>query len=254
MQLERQFKSWTEEEIEYLCDKWGIMDAKNIAKRLCRTENAILAYACRLRLGKRQIAGGRYLSLIEAEEVLKLDYKTIKRSALKKELKATKIRVNKNSYWRVTIEDIWQFVKDNEGRIDSTKIEKGVLGAEPEWMQDRRKKDAAIPRKRNKKWTEEEDRILKMYYKRNYNVEEIAKCMNRSISSIYHRANRVIGAIRKIDIHWTDEEVELMLELEGKGLTDKEIAYELGRDFTHIADKRRRMRLNGEYEGNKKLA
>ena len=54
-----------------------------------------------------------------------------------------------------------------------------------------------------------------------------------------------------IQIKWTDKEIAMMLELEEQGLTDKEIACELGRDKDHIVCKRQLMRKHGQYQGYK---
>jgi len=43
----------------------------------------------------------------------------------------------------------------------------------------------------------------------------------------------------------------MLLEFEKKGLSDKEIAYELGREKEHITQKRKFMRDNGKYHGYK---
>ena len=50
---------------------------------------------------------------------------------------------------------------------------------------------------------------------------------------------------------WTQEEMDMLLEFEKKGLSDKEIAYELGREKEHITQKRKFMRDNGKYHGYK---
>ena len=51
--------------------------------------------------------------------------------------------------------------------------------------------------------------------------------------------------------YWSKEEINKMLELEKQGLTDKEIAYKLGRKRIHITDKRRMLRKQGLYESYK---
>ena len=85
---------------------------------------------------------------------------------------------------------------------------------------------------------------------------ELAESLNRSEGAIRSKINKLKYANKlpkkKIILRWSDEETNMLLDLEKNNLTDEEIAYELGRDKEHIVDKRRNLRNKGMYFGNKK--
>lgn len=104
-------------------------------------------------------------------------------------------------------------------------------------------------------WTKEDEEKLVEYVNKGYSNKEISKKLNRTIASInWKRADLIkAGKLERtyIAINWTEKEIKMMLEMEKKGFTDKEIAYELGRERQDITAKRGRMRLKGEYQGRK---
>lgn len=55
-------RNWTEEELEYLMDSWGVISIESIAKKLNRTTHAVSLKAGRLGLGPF-LESGEYLTL-----------------------------------------------------------------------------------------------------------------------------------------------------------------------------------------------
>lgn len=136
----------------------------------------------------------------------------------------------------------WAWAKNNRENIDFSRYMKGSIEHEPKWVDEEIKK---IKRVVPKKWTVLEDKRLIMYYKMGLSITDIAAKMDRSYSAIAHRVGRIKGIEKKkICLRWQEEEVEMLLKLKAEGRTHYDIAHELGRDFTHIADKIRRMKLN----------
>ena len=60
------------------------------------------------------------------------------------------------SYYTITWMDLMEFLESNQNEWDSRKIEKNMLGFEPEWLQEKRKRDIEENPLWYRKWTEEE--------------------------------------------------------------------------------------------------
>ena len=58
-------KWWTDKETEYLRESWGTVDISRIAKKLNRTEVAILKKAERLKLGAF-LNNGEYINILKS--------------------------------------------------------------------------------------------------------------------------------------------------------------------------------------------
>lgn len=247
----RKNKNWSLDEDDYLQEHWGVFDTKNIALKLDRSVEGIKVRAYTLGLGARQNGCGMYLNPRTISEIIDIDSKSIITWCKKGDLKSKHLKYGKHKYWQITLDDLWKFIKEYPERVNTSRFEEGSLGAEPKWMVERRKIDKGIPARDKKKWIAAEDNKLAFYYKNNYETKEIAKLMGRSISSIHHRANRNLGPVRRVILPWTDKEIQMMYEFEKQGMLDRDIAYEIGREYYHIVDKRKRLRQAGEYRGYK---
>lgn len=253
----RHGQSWTEEEKEYLISNWGLVTIKTLEKKLQRTQRAIRAKATEFKLGRKQYAQGLLFSPNQVAKILKIDNHVIYRWIEEKRLKAmNKKLIDDNQIYQIRMEDLEEFLQNNLDAWDSRRLDLYALGTEPKWLQEKRKKDMQLPVKQGSFWTEEEEKRLISYLKSGLEVKKIAKRMGRTEKSIYAKAKRLRDSggnlkPRKIMLYWTNEEVEIMLEMEKQGYTDDEIAYQLGRERIHIVDKRRNMREKGKYQGHK---
>lgn len=86
-----------------------------------------------------------------------------------------------------------------------------LVGCSPSLVSDYRNKYSIPSNGRNRKWTEEEDNKLRELYKQGKKRVDIAKELNRSLSEIMHRAERLgisykydnyHGRMRQRDIIW----------------------------------------------------
>ncbi|KOR24160.1 hypothetical protein [Clostridium sp. L74] len=245
---------WTEEEEEYLQRRYGKTTLKRIAKKLGRSENAIEIKAGRLGLSSALEATGE-LTAAEIAKVFKIDAhvvvdKWIKNKGLKAQYKAVRC---KRKFWRIKTEDFWKWAKDNKGIINFSKLEKNLLGKEPNWVDSERKKDfKERPKRQYKLWNELEDRKLKNLWKTSRSLKELAEFLNRSPSSVRNRSTRLgLKPCRKVNIPWTDEEVNTVIRMKKDGALDREIAWELGRSTENISWKRKELikqgKLNWQY-------
>ncbi|APQ96963.1 hypothetical protein [Clostridium botulinum] len=245
---------WTEEEEEYLQSRYGKTTLKRIAKKLGRSENAIEIKAGRLGLSSALEATGE-LTAAELAEIFKIDShvivnRWIKNKGLKAQYKAIKFT---RKFWRIKIEDFWKWAEDNKEIINFSKLERNILGKEPSWVNIERKKDfKEKPKRQHQFWNELEDRKLKNLWKSSKSIKEIAEILNRSSSSVRHRSKRLgLKPNKKVNIPWTNEEVNTVIRMKKNGALDKEIAWELGRSTGNISWKRKELikqgKLNWQY-------
>ncbi|EQB3099703.1 helix-turn-helix domain-containing protein [Clostridium botulinum] len=245
---------WTQEEEEYLQRRYGKTTLKRIAKKLGRSETAVEIKAGRLGLSSALEATGE-LTAAEIANVFKIDAhvvvdRWIKDRELKAQYKAVKFT---RKFWRIKIEDFWRWAEENKEIINFFKLERNVLGKEPSWVDIERKKDfKEKPKRQHQFWNELEDRKLKNLWKSSKSIKEIAEILNRSSSSVRHRSKRLgLKPNKKVNIPWTNEEVNTVIRMKKNGALDKEIAWELGRSTGNISWKRKELikqgKLNWQY-------
>jgi hypothetical protein len=256
-------KAWTPEEIDCLETWFGNTPLHLLAKRVSkisgipRTEEAVHAKLIRMGLSDSVQNTGK-LTAQELCSIIGVTHhcvtRWIKKKMLRGEHRAT-LRTKK--HWLIKIEDFWKFAEANKNLIDFSRIEPLSLIPEPEWFEEERRKDFYhFPKKHYKEWTPEEVHKLLVLYKRKMSNEEIAKELQRSEVSVRTKIYKMInnGQLHKniiVQLPWREVEIELMYKLEKEGLTDPQIAEELGRTEMQIASKRRRLKDAGKYKGFK---
>lgn len=138
----RKKKQWTEKEEAYLQDKWGTVSIKGLAKSLGRSENAIIVRAQRLGCGAH-LAGDTRISLnqlmlaIYGKNMLGYTSDRLIRYGLPVKWHVVK----KNRFRVIDIDAFWKWAEDNKSILDFSRFEKYSLGAEPDWVNVKRKAD-----------------------------------------------------------------------------------------------------------------
>lgn len=248
----RNGKWWTPEEDAFLEEKVGKVKIETIAKKLGRSVIAVENRLDRLGVSNTKLESGK-ITAAELARYCGIDSHVVTRTWIpKKGLPAVRrVTRYKRKYWLIDVKEFWKWAEQNKDLIDFSKVDTHVLLPQPDWVELERKRDyKKIPRKQLKRWTAEEDNQLIKLLNAGYSKAQIAEVLERSETAVDRRIARlkVAGKIpyEKIDVPWTEKELEMLIELERKGLSDKEIAYELGREVNHIRDKRSRL-------GRKKL-
>ena len=157
---------WTPEDENYLAEKWGYASVPAIAKKLNRTENAVVVRAQRLGLGAVLMAGG-YVTLNQllATVTGRERGNTYQRKSWveNRGLPVHRKKVNRCSFSVVYLEEFWEWAERNRSFLDFSKMEPLALGREPSWVAEQRKKDyCACAIQRKDPWTADEDSRLKM--------------------------------------------------------------------------------------------
>ena len=179
---------WTEKECDYLKESWGKLKLSSIAKKLNRTENAILHMAYTLNLGEQvnwytcreiqEMTGIHRASIINLINRYDLDHFRGKTGHKSYQMNEDQIRAMLTkvphlwNYYNLTI-DLW-----------STK---------PQWLKDKIEADKNKSKKTNKRWSEEEDFILLDRINNNYSIERIAMETGRNYRSIKNRLSYNYG-------------------------------------------------------------
>ena len=183
-------KKWSEFELNYLDGNWGKNSLAYLSVRLKRTEEAIIVKAKRLKLGASTKAD-EYLTANQISVLLNIESHTVLRWIKKHNLKAVrKILFYKREFILIKHCDLCEWLKNNQDRFDSRKIEFFGLGYEPEWLKLKREKDKKLPKNRFKNWTAFDiQRIINLSQDMTY--KEIAKKMGRSHDSIERKFGKL---------------------------------------------------------------
>jgi len=189
--IRRKKQYWSESEKELLSELWGQKSVMDIARRLGRTETAILIKASRMRLGPTKSAQGK-MTANELAKALGINnnkniYRWIQKHGLKCKHKVTRIKAK---YYLIEIDEFWKWGEKNQYRFDSHKFEPMILGKEPDWMTEKRKSNPT--RSWPGRWTAKEDDMLREMFKTcNYTYQQIAGRMGRTKNAVGNRLRKI---------------------------------------------------------------
>jgi hypothetical protein len=188
----KKYSFWSEEEIDFLDENWGKYALKKLAKRLNRTETAIIVKAKRLGLGPTKY-NTEYMNARELSGALGVDMHVITdRWIPKYGLKARrKVTLKTFKFWRIKIEDFWAWAEYNQDKFNSRRFEQGTLGKEPGWMQIKRKRDQFILTRRHYKWTPNKDKKLINLFRSGKSYKECGHHLARSVHAVSQRLRRI---------------------------------------------------------------
>lgn len=163
---------------ERLCN-WSV---GTLAKQVGMTKEQLVAYLKGQGITIRDLYG--YLTPNELALCLQVDSKSITRWIEELGLKARKIGLQNKTYKRyyIDIDDFWEFAEKNKSLINFFHLEKNILGIEPEWVAEERKKGFVIKNKRSS-WTKEtENTLVRMFYEGKTH-KEISLLLHRTEAS-----------------------------------------------------------------------
>lgn len=184
-------KKWSAEQIEYLEENWGEVSIKTIAQKISRSSGAVISKAQKLGLGSCYKTG-EYLNAYEVSKIMGVDSHMVPEYwIVKYGLKGRKRVLKKLSAYQIELNDLVKWLKNNQDKWDSRKVELYALGKEPQWLKDKRKSDLNLPKKQFQIWTKEQDEMLINYYYSGKKQREIAEIMGRSIDGIEKRIHRL---------------------------------------------------------------
>lgn len=236
-------RNWTQEEKDLLAELWGTISIGAIAKRLGRSENAIVVRSQRLGLGAHLAAS----DMISLNELMKcFGYVTTYSHLVKRwtdaGMKIHRQKVKNNSFRMVDIDEFWEFAEQNRHLFDFSRLEENILGSEPEWVKAKRAEDfkrARAVKPNCTKWTEAEDReLLRLLRAYRYTVLEIAAKLNRTEGGVVKRIQDLGLRERpvKADNHnlWTEEQFQTIGRMIKAGSSYESMSLAVGKSTKAI--------------------
>lgn len=241
---------WTNEELEFLEDKWGILSISAIAKKLNRTTTSIQIKANRLGLGTfidsaEYVTFNKFIKAIGYSQSYSYFYKRL----VKLGFPIKKKKIVTRTFKVVYLDEFWKWAENNKNDINFANFEKGNLGLEPEWVEAKRKSDRSNPSKitHNRVWTKAHDNtLISMCKSQRYTYKDIARELNRTENAIKRRLIDLGVKVRPLylnnHVKWTDEENKKMLELHEQGYDTNYIANVLNKSQLSISDRIKKLK------------
>lgn len=229
-------RKWTEGEETLLSDLWGTKSIETIAKTMKRTIFSLKVKAVRMGLGPMVRNNYDLITVSDMCDLLSVtrDKITITWINLGLNLKKKKLTSNM-SYYVITWNDLMTFLENNQNEWDSRCVEKNMLGAEPEWLKEKRIRDIEENPLWYRKWTEEEIKQAEKLFKSGKGYLEIAEIINRSEWAVANLL-RNMGYSYMLPQFWKGKELKYLRE-NYENMTYSEIAEELGRTTKAIGAK-----------------
>lgn len=232
-----QARNWTPEEKQYLKDNWGSISIGTMMKKLNRSKNGIMVMKQRLGLGAF-LDSGDYVTWNQLLHAIGFrsgsGYKN-KSWIEKRDFPVHTKKVGSKSFRIVYIDEFWEWAERNMDMVDFSRFEENILGAEPGWVKEKRRRDSENSGKYvTTPWTPAEDRKLsRLVRQQRYTYDEISKTLRRTSGAVQRRICDLKLKDRpiKADNHtkWTDEEFLTLGELIKSGYRYELIAENLGK-------------------------
>lgn len=249
---------WSEEEIQYLKNNWGVLSIPTISKNLNRPVGGIKVKAYRIGLDQHLYSGGKVTLNLVIKSLGYNSYTWMTKQFLKYGCPIQNKKVNNKSFKVVDIDEFWNWAKENQDILNFRCFEENSLGLEPEWVKDKRKQDKLNIKKlnKNKLWTSEEEALLIAKLKSyRYTCTDLAKEFNRTEAAILRKISKMKIQYRPVpkndkkinEITWTNKENENFIRLYKSGYSIKEISDTL-RKSEELIEERVNL-LNSQFKG-----
>jgi len=237
--------AWSKEDLIILEVSFGRISLKTLAKKLNRTESAILNKTFKLGITSA-LNNSEDLSSAELAEIFKMNLRSFYNLIYGKGFPAKKVVVlKKRTFYRFEVSKIYKWIKEHE-EFDLTRLDKNALGKEPQWLIDRRKDQYLNKERKNKSWSDSDINYLKANYK-NKSKEIMSKELKRTIPAI-QRKMVTLNLRNNPKIKWRNIEDEMLIDMKMKNLTDEFVAEELGRTTYSVANRRKILTNKGLLE------
>lgn len=183
---------WTQEDVEYLLDNYGgNVSLKTLAKRLKRSENAIVSKYRKLTDSESLLLATYDFTTSLLLEGMGVTQSTINKWVEVKVLPYTTITKSYRSPRKYNQTAFFKWVRENKEMIDFKKCTEGVLLPEPKWFVEEIRKAKLDVTKRNAKWTDSEIKRMLFLVSTGMTQKQIAGELNRTRNSIERKLRKL---------------------------------------------------------------
>ena len=233
-------RKWTLEEETVLSDLWGVKSIEYIAKKLKRTVFSLKVKAVRMKLGPMIRNNYDVITISDMTDLLNVTRDRIINTWVKLGLNLKQTKLTQNaSYYTISWQDLMEFLESNQNEWDSRNLEKNMLGLEPTWLQEKRKRDIKENPLWYRIWTEEEIKKAESLFKTGKTYQEIGVILERSELSVANLL-RNLGYSYMLPQFWKGKEIKYLRE-NYQNMTCQEIAENLGRTPKSVSEKAREL-------------
>lgn len=181
-------RRWTDDEKCLVEAKWGIWSVKVIARHIDRTESSVINYAERNKLGS--MYSEEYLLPNKIAKLFGVSETTVRRWIKQLGLPSNTRPLKNQRVHRVTQEKLLEWCKENQTVWSANNLPTYALGAEPDWLVEKRKRDAQVNTYKSREWSTKEINKLLLLVDSGMTNKEIAKVLNRSEISVKRQRTR----------------------------------------------------------------
>lgn len=229
-------RKWTPDEETMLKDLWGNKSIEVISKTLKRSVFSLKVKAVRLGLGPMIQNNYEVLIVSDISNLLNVSRDRITNTWVQLGLNLKKKQLTKKrSYYTISWNDLMTFLEANQNEWDSRDVDKNILGPEPDWLIEKRKRDQEENPLWYRRWTEDEVKMAESLLKNGKDYNEIATKINRSEMAVAILL-RNMGYSYMIPQYWKGKELKYLRE-NYENMTYSEIAETLGRTTKSIQAK-----------------
>lgn len=144
--INKSHRRWTSVDDETLSDLWGSISVERIAKKLNRTVSSIINRVYALQLGSQISNNYDGITIQDLANLFMINRNTILTSWVALGLKLSfRKRSDSSIYSFVEIDNLYEFLKNNQNIWDSRLLERNTLGKEPVWLEEKRRRDYNLP-------------------------------------------------------------------------------------------------------------
>jgi hypothetical protein len=185
------YPAWTQKDINILTEYWGYKTVPQLSKMLNRSVNGVVIKAKRLDLGACTSAG-ELMTARKVSELMGVDIHTVTDYWIPRGLKARHMAMRGvKKMTMIDFSDLLRWLKNNQDKWDSRRIELFSLGSEPEWLQKKRTSDNKKILKGCIKWMPIEDQTAVTLFRQGVTIQQIADRLGRTHAGVEHRISRL---------------------------------------------------------------
>lgn len=247
--MNKKGKRWTQDDIDYLENAWGVYSIKTISKNLKRTVAAVKLKAGRIGLDD---ARNNYngITISQLSKALNIHYGILMNWKKKYGFPVKeKVFAESMSVKVIGYEDFWKWAEQHKEMIDFSRMEENILGPEKDWVKVKRNADRIrklhIPKPHNTPWTKREIGLLKGLIESGCSYPELQRHIQRTEGAIKRKLLDIGIKYRpeRLPNHnkYTEKEIQYILQALKEGRSFEEMAETLNRSALGIRGKLERM-------------